>query len=233
MTSVEERGQSLNPGNVVVLLQIEYEGVTPLYFVKRGENNTGNCSYDGIEYTQLDIEVSGFKWDGQGTFPQPKLSVSNVAGILTPLLLQYEYLVGATVTVITTYEEFLDGQPGADPDQHYPPEIYTIEQPTQVNKVFVEWRLSSAIEATNLKVPARKMLREICNFKYRVPDGVGGFKTFVGECPYAGSNYFDENDNPTTAGNDKCSHRQTGCTARFGKFLPMGAFPGMSRKHAY
>lgn len=231
MSSVDERGQSLSPGNLVMLFKLELTGITPLYFVKRSV--AGDCSFGGVEYTQLDIAVSGFKWDGQGSFPTPKLSVSNVAGLLTPVLLANDYLVGARVTVITTYEEFLDGMPNADPEEMYPPEIYTIEQPTEINKTFVEWRLSSIIDQTGTKVPARTMLRDVCNLKYRVPDGSGDFMNFVGECPYVGTAYFNEKDVATTAALDKCSHRESGCVKRFGRKVPMSAFPGISRKQAY
>lgn len=236
MTSIAERSQLASPGNLVQLFQVDATilgAPSPLYFVKRGANGTGEVVFDGITYEQIDLEATGFKWDGQGAFPRPKLTVSNVGGVLTPLLVQYEYLVGASICVITTFDVYLDGGAEADPNEMYPPEYYTVDQPTDVNNVFVEWSLGSIIDQTGLMIPARVMLRDVCNFKYRIWNG-SSFTYFVKECPYTGTNYFDETDTVTTAANDKCSHRVTGCEARFGvnKRLPFGAFPGITRRRA-
>lgn len=117
MTAIETRSQSASPGNLVVLeIDMTPLGlVDTLNFVKRGANGTGTVSFGGVVYEQIDVVASGFKWDGNGTFPTPKLSVSVVNGILTPFLVQYDFLVGATVTVIT-YDVYLDGGAEADPD---------------------------------------------------------------------------------------------------------------------
>lgn len=229
---IKETVQSLSPGNKVQLFQVAYSGKPTLYFTKRGASGTGEVKFDGITYTQIDLEADGFKWDGQGTFPQPKLSVSNVSGLLTPLLVQNEYYVGAVVTVITTFEKYLDGASEADPTQTFPIEIYTIEQPTDINHAFSEWRLSSIIDQTGSKLPGRVMLRDVCNLKYRrLVNGV--LTNFPGECPYNGVSYYNENDVATTAANDKCSHRESGCSLRYGakKKKPFGAFPGISRRN--
>lgn len=238
MTDIAERSQSMSPGDIVTLFSVDLTifGIgTPLRFVKRGYRDGSPVLFGGVEYEQIDIEADGFKWDGNGTFPSPKLKISNVSGLLTPFIVNNDELIGATVTVLTTYVAYLDGQPEADPDMYYPPEIYTVEQVTEMNKVYVEWRLSSIIDQADFKIPARVMMRDVCGFKYRVWNG-SGFTLFTGECPYNGASYFDENGNPTTAANDKCSHRVvSGCEKRFGvkKVLPFGAFPGISRRHAY
>ena len=235
--TIESRSQSSAPGNLVQLFQVD---MTPcgiaetLFFVKRGAVTTGEVVFDGVTYTQIDIEAKGFRWDGSGTFPRPTLSVSTVSGLLTPYLVKYDFLIGATVTVITTFDVFLDGAAEADPAEHYPAEIYTVEQMTNANAVYVSWVLSSIIDQTGQMLPGRVMMPDICPFKYRERVS-GSFQYYNGECPYDGTDYFDENDNSTTAANDRCSHRVSGCEARYGskKALPFGGFPGISKRQSY
>lgn len=234
---IEETMQKPEPGELVTLFHLD---LTPcgssdqLYFVKRGNYGTGECVFDGVTYTQLDIEAKGFKWDGSGTFARPTLAVSTVSGILTPYLVQYGFLIGAKLTATTTFSRYLDGGVDADPTETFPPEEYRIKQLLQANSVFASWSLATVIDETNAMLPGRVMLRDVCPFKYRVRKG-STWVYFTGECPYNGTSYFDENDNATTISNDVCSRRLSGCEARFGdkQPLPFGGFPGISSRQSF
>lgn len=239
MSTIETESQSLVTGNRVTLYQLDATdlGGGVFYFTKR-KGTSGNILFGGIEYIAMDIEATGFAWDGKGAFPKPVLRVNNVGGLLTSSIINYKDLVGATITRLRTFEQFLDGQPEADPNKFMTPDYFTIEQKTLANAIFIEWRLSSVIDATGMLLPGRQILRDVCSHRYRIWTGAS-FKDVDTPgsnvtCPYKGLNYFDENDRPTSPQNDMCSKRLTGCKRRFGENgeLPTWAFPGVDRNFA-
>ena len=69
-----------------------------------------------------------------------------------------------------------------------------------------------------IKLPAREIIQNTCLWKYK-----------GGECGYTGTNYFDTNDQTTTAAKDICGKRLNSCEIRFGSTatLPYGGFPGV------
>lgn len=210
------------------------------YFTKGSRPNSPSIFFDGIEYLAIDINASGFGYDGGGAFPSPKLQVSNVTGLLTSLILTLKDLIGAKLTRIRTYEHYLDDGATPDPTQIFPIDIFTVEQKTAHNKVFIEWRLSSIVEQTDRQLPGRLILRDYCPFMYR--QWVSG-TTFIDvntvgskvTCPYTGTNYFTENNVATTAQFDKCQKTLTACSKRFGSTneIKFGGFPGVARERTY
>jgi lambda family phage minor tail protein L len=228
--------QKLTPGNLVTLYQIDTTmigGTDIFYFTKAGRPGT-TLTFDGDVYQPVDMEASGFGYDGSGAFPAPKIRVANMAGALTTIIMTLNDLIGAKLTRIRTFEQYLDDGATPDPGQTFPLDIFTVEQKTAHNKVFIEWRLSSVIEQTDRLLPGRVMLRNYCPFNYR--QWVSG-TTFIDtntvnghiKCPYTGTNYFTESDVPTTAANDKCGKTLNSCTLRFGarNEVKFGGFPGV------
>jgi lambda family phage minor tail protein L len=68
-----------------------------------------------------------------------------------------------------------------------------------------------------VKIPRRQIVQNVCSWKYRGP-----------ECGYAGSNYFNINDEVVaTLALDACGKRLGSCQLRFGEYgeLPFGGFP--------
>lgn len=218
-------------GRVVRLFRID---ITPLggpvyHFTSSYENPTP-VKYQNIEYTPIPIEAEGFEITANGMLPQPKLRLSAVNTLASALIHDYRDLVGARVTRLRTLERFLDGKPDADPDAHFPPEIYRIDRKAAHNKVMVEWDLAPAIDQEGTRLPRRQVLRDTCTWRYRIYTG-SGFDYSRATCPYTGSNYYDDMGNPTTASNDRCGKRLSDCRLRFGQnaALPFGGFPGVAR----
>ena len=88
----------------------------------------------------------------------------------------------------------------------------------------MEFTLSSPMDLQGLMIPTRQ-LHSLCTWcirnKYRTGDG----------CDYAGTNYFDKNNNPVSDPSlDECSGTLTACKLRFGENneLSFGGFPGTS-----
>ena len=106
--------QKINPSNIVELFQLQLDttihGASTTYYFHNGvsENNNSNLVFNNIEYTRLPIEASGFEFNGK-QLPRPKLTVSNILGTFTTLLLTLpQGLEGAKVTRIRTLERYID-----------------------------------------------------------------------------------------------------------------------------
>lgn len=233
MTNIRRQVQKLSTDDFVTLYELDATmlGGAVYHFTKRMRETT-YISFGGVQYTAIDVDATGFTWDGKGSFPKPTLRVSNVNGVLTAAIITLKDLVGAKLTRIRTFADHLDD--GSDPDggSYLPLDIFTVEQKTRVTAAFVEWRLSSVIDALNLQLPARPILRDVCTQRYRYYDTtLGDFVTANATCPYAGTNYYDENDKKTTKANDACGKRLTSCKVRFGEKaeLPTWAFPGVAK----
>lgn len=223
--------QSLAPGDVVVLFDIDTAplGGSDVWYLCAGTINGALPAWRGHIYTPFPLEASGFEWAGRGALPKPRLTVGNVAGLLLPAVIQYNDLVGARVTRWKTLVKYLDGQPAADPNSCFIPDIYFIDRKSQQTKGLIEFELAAALDQQGVMLPRRQLIRDNCSETYRRWNGTA----FVyGTCPYAGAARFTSKDAPTVdPAADRCSKRLTGCQARFGTAneLPFSGFPGISR----
>jgi len=240
--SIQSDKQQLSPSPIVVLYQLDAraQGLSNiLYFTKNGRVGT-TLPFDGNNYTPVDIEVTGYSTNSSGSFASPTMRVANIAGLLTSYMLTTGDFVGAKLTRIRTHETYLDDGATPDPLQTYRPDVYTVEQLTNQNKIFCEWRLSSVVEEVDRLLPGRVCMRDFCSFVYRQWDTVAGAFVDVNTagsqitCPYTGTRYFDENDKATTAANDVCGKTLNSCALRFGvrSEIKFGGFPGVGRGRA-
>jgi lambda family phage minor tail protein L len=184
--------------------------------------------FQGYEYQPFPIEAEGFAWSGRGTPPRPKLRISNIGGIVGSLLGPGGDLIGAELTRLRTFRQFLDGEPGADPNAHFEPDVWRVERKTRQDPVMVEWELASVLEQEGQRIPGRQMLRNLCTHIYRRWNGAE-FDYTDATCPYTGTAYFTEAGVPTSAPHDRCGKRLGDCRLRFGVggVLPTRAFPGI------
>ena len=190
-------------------------------------NEKGNpVVWRGVEYTPYPIQGSGFEHSKSGGEARPKLTVSNLMGLVTAAAGQYQMMLGAPVLRRQTLARFLDavnfeqGNPLADPEQE------------QISKFVVErlssWDAETAVielavpsETDGATIPCRIMMAGNCCWLYR-GDG----------CGYTGHAVADAMDMPTDdPAKDYCSGTLTGCRARFGKnaVLPFGGFPSSDK----
>ncbi|MDO9103380.1 MAG: phage minor tail protein L [Methylovulum sp.] len=181
--------------------------------------------WQGHVFTPYPIESEGFDVTAQGSPPRPKLRAANLDGVLSDLCLAYNDLVLAKLTRIKTFARFLDavnfvdGNPEADADQHYPLEVFSIERKTEENDIFIEWELRWPYDLQGVLLPGRPIAQNLCPTLYKSPD--------CGWVPVEG-HYFNQNDQPCSLVDDDCSQALTGCRLRFGakNSLPFGGFPG-------
>jgi lambda family phage minor tail protein L len=195
--------------------------------VLRFHNGTNKLSqalvWQGQTYTMLPIEAEGFELRASGSAPRPKVRVSNIFGLFGVLLDQYGNLEGATVTRKVTHARYLDAvnfpggvNPEANPDEQYPDETWTVDRMSRDDGLVLEWELASPLDLEGVTVPRRRCNALVCSSQYR-----------SAECGYTGGPVAKADDTPTTvAALDDCSLLLSGCKLRFGKVLPIAAFPG-------
>ena len=237
-TKLLQEAQKLAPDALVELYSLDTTLLTNIYGQPglgdvfnfcAGTLNSAPVRFNGIVYSPAPIEATGFEWSGQGKLPMPKLKIAAISGLAAGLTYQFGDLLGAQVTRLRTFARFLDGQPEADPTAVFEPDVFRIDRKSTQNKHYVEFELAAAFDQQGVRLPKRQVLRDACSFTYRV---YAAGQIHYGTCPYAGYSAFDAFDNPVPdITTDRCSHRLTGCMARYGQNapLPFAGFPGVAQ----
>jgi lambda family phage minor tail protein L len=230
VSAVGEELNKLAPSAVIELFELDGTatsiGVDQIYRFHAGVNEqiSGNIVWNGNTYQRYPVEATGFTYEGTGQLPRPTISISNILSLGTTLVLEYNDLVGATVTRIRTLKKYLDAtnftsgtNATADPFAEFPREIYTVDRKVAENRAVVSFELAASFDVAGVKLPRRQIIQNICPWTYK---GEG--------CGYTGTNYYDIDDNEVTnVAQDVCGHRLSSCKLRFGENaeIPYGGFP--------
>ena len=230
ISSVYADVSALDPGTIIELFELHYDstlhGSSDVLRWHAGSNAnvTGNITWNGNAYTRIPVKADGFEYTNAGSLPRPTLTVANLDGTITALLLGVNDvtagndLTGAKIKRIRTLKKFLDGESAADPYATFPIEEWYVDRKATESRDFVTFELASKLDLQGKELPNRQVVANICQWKYRSY-----------ECSYAGSSYFDVNNNSvSTLAQDACGKRLSSCKARFGENneLPFGSFPG-------
>lgn len=222
-------------GAIVDLYQLDATalGDSEIRYITNCVDEDGSViQFDGKTYTPVDFQAEGFEISGQGALPTPTIRIADVNRVFVSLANQFEDMIGAKITRIRTFDKYLDGRPTADPTAIYSHDVFYVEQKTAENRLFIEWKLASAMDHEGRKLPNRVVLRDVCLWRYRIYNAdTDDFEyPTVKPCPYTGSSYFDEFNVPTTKSKDRCSQELTGCKNRHpNQPVPFGGFPGVGR----
>lgn len=232
---IAAQSQSLTPGTLIELFILD---LTPIgtavkyYFTPTGMPDY-TVRFDGEDYTYAPISLTGIERTINGDPPNPRAMLPNMDKFTSALVVQYNDLVGAQVTRMRTYKDFLDGEPLADPLAVISRDLYTIEQKLNLNNIFGEFALRPLYALDGKYLPGRVCLKEVCMHRYRLMDPVTGEPDYTkATCPYVGTTYFMRDGTATLdARLDACGKSLNDCTERFGEagVLPFRGFPGMSR----
>lgn len=179
-----------------------------------------NIIFRGQEYQAYPIQGSNFERSVEGASNRPTLAVSNLFGLLTALINDFDDCLGAKVKRIQVYAKYLDREnfwndenPTADPNMCVI-SYFIIEQISQLTAEGASFVLAIPSELDGLLLPARSVMANTCGFVYRSP-----------ECGYNGVPVANEKDQPVTRiEDDKCSKCISGCrlrnnVRRFGGFI--------------
>jgi lambda family phage minor tail protein L len=232
----------LDAGSIVYLYIIDFNPVgqnVKLYFTP-SDSAGGNIVFGGQTYLALPIEMGGFEKSSEAGPPEPTLTIANVNKGGNSLLTTYNDLLGAKITRILTFTNFLDFladgvtvNPTADATAMIMPEIWFIEQKVTNTPIIISWRLKSVLDLNGKMIPARLILKSVCSRIYRVWDSVNSVFSYSlnNACPYSGAAKFTRQGVTTTDPTlDFCSKDVPGCAARFGSAtLPGWFFPGVTR----
>jgi lambda family phage minor tail protein L len=188
----------------------------------------------GVRYYPAPIEIEGYDRGGLGAPPQPVLRVGDVLGQVGPWVWGAQDILGAQVTRTLVLRDWLDDGVDPDPTGQVLVDVHRIEQKIR-QQTFgaVEWQLVARFDQAGRQIPARTIVRDVCELRYRVWDSVGGaFDYTLATCPYVGANLFDVTNAVTVLeGEDRCSKNLKGCDLRFpDQPLPTTAFPGVGRR---
>jgi len=230
ISSVYQDVSSFAPNAIIELFELELDqnlhGSNDTYYFHAGVNAnvTGNIIWNNNVYIRLPIQAEGFDYSSSGTLPRPTLTVSNLGGEISALLLLANAITpgndlgAAEVRRIRTLKKYLDGEPAADPYAKFPDEIWYVDRKAAETRDIVQWELASKFDLPGMMLPKRQIIANICQWQYR-----------SAECSYTGSNFFNANDQVVgTLAQDKCGKRLGSCRLRFGlnSPLPFGSFPG-------
>lgn len=220
--------QSLSPSAVIELFILDSSGLPEggLMYFHAGTNALYQpIVWQGNTYVALPVEAEGFSITTQGTLPRPKIRVANVDGLLSAAVAAGDDLIGAKVTRKRTFSKYLDAvnfpggvNPDADEYQHFPDDVWYVEQKIAETRHVIEWELASAVDLQGVQLPARQVIQNSCPWVYRGP-----------ECSYTGDP-FDVNDLPCVLSADFCAKRLGSCRVRHPNVIvPFGGFPGSTR----
>lgn len=237
MSNINSEAQSLSPSGIINLFTVDAAPVGgPLLHFVMGSEQNDPVTFGGVEFQPIDIQFEGLETSGVGALPTPTIRISNIDGLAQAMVMTWGELLGCTLYRMRTYRRFLDGQPDADPEAFFGPDIFRFERRTTENSVYIEWELSASIDQEGKMLPGRTVIRNTCLWRYRFFNPSSRqFDYSKAECPYTGDEYFDINDLPVSnPGADEPSRRLSCCRARFGRNnpLPFGGFPGVQRVNA-
>lgn len=175
--------------------------------------------WQGQTYEPFPIESTGFEMTSAGSLPRPTLRASNIGGFLGAFLRSLKDGLGAKITRKRTLGKYLDavnfpgGNAYADPNTHFPDEMFLISRKVSENPMFVEIELAVPFDVSGVQIPWRQVIAGTCQWVYRGYD-----------CGYAGPPVYGD---PVYPGQDLCGKTLTSCKLRFGELgvLPTSAFP--------
>ena len=183
---------------------------------------TGGLVWNGNTYSWFPIQAEGFEMNGNGTLPRPTLTMSNLLGTITGLILSLPRgIEGAKVTRIRTLARYLDADnfPGGvspyspDPTAEFPRQVFYVDRTALENRDVVQFELASVFDLSGVRAPKRECVSTYCPWVYRDPE----------TCQYNGTQYFDVDDNPVaTLAEDVCGKRLSSCERRFGQIVRTG-----------
>ncbi len=225
--------QSLEQEAKVYLYQLDLTkiGVPQILYFAPHTLEGSPLVFGGNTYTYASVTLTGLKISADGTPSNPKLFITNVTKLAASLVTQYQDLVGARVTRIVTFKNFLDGQSQADPNATLRTDVFKVVMKRNMNPIYGEFAVRPMHSLEGRKLPGRLCMKKICSARYRTANN-GGFDYNDATCPYTDAGMYSQDGTPVqSVALDDCPHNLQGCATRYGEdaVLPIHAFPAMDQ----
>ena len=216
--TIETDIQTPSPGDKVELFELDASILGGSVHRFCSSVNEGSAiAWQTNTYMPMPVIASGFDLVSKGALPTPTLKLRDATGIFRAKLTRYQ-----------TFRKYLDGEAQADPNAHFPVDIYYVERKTKQIGIEIEWQLAAKMDQQGKKLPGRIVLKNVCDYVYRIWGG-SAFDYSKATCPYTGTDYFDQAGNVSAQADDVCGQRLSDCQLRYGKAaLPFRGFPGVS-----
>ncbi len=224
--TIEGKLQALEPGAMVELFVVDASALGGDIVRFHRYTQQGIIYWDDEEYSPWPIETEGFAKTSDQP-PTPKLTIANLDGSISELCRLYDDLLGATVTRIRTFGEYLDAanfggvNPTADPTEHFPHEVWYIERKSSESNDVVQFELASALDLNGVRLPRRQIIANYCSSMSN-----GGYRGPY--CGYTGDPVAKADDTPTSdPAEDRCGGKLSSCRLREWPdgILNFGGFP--------
>ena len=187
--------------------------------------------FGGRTWTSHPVQLTGLNWRSGLQAMRPVLQLSAGDDRLRRAAAS-DLLRGARLTRLTTWHTELDPPVGTGGGACFAPDLWLVDRIAWFDTDHLRLDLTARVSLAGRQLPARVMLRDLCQHHYRRYDPVAARFDYTGvTCPYVGSASFDATGRPVSdPADDRCSLRlETGCKKRFTAELPFFGFPGLSQ----
>ena len=180
---IHDEIMKLEPSALITLYRINLDAKISggNYYFHSGENGFGKTiKYKNQDYYYHPIKVEGFDYVDEA-LPRPTLTVDNSDSFFGLKTEFFEDFIGYKFTRIRTFVRFLhaDNFPnsvnpfGPGGEQSFPEEVYVINKKNVENQSVIQFELVSPLEKEGGEIPNRKVVFNVCQWRYRHPEGCG------------------------------------------------------------
>lgn len=197
--SIQKEIFELEPSTLITLYEIVLLGHGESYRFHNGENGLNTkIKFNNKEYYYIPIKASGFDYS-DSQLPRPTLTADNTDSFFGLKARYFKDFVGFPVKRTRTFVKFLDGDNfpnntnpfGVNTGMSFPVENYIVNKKTAETQNIIQFELASPLEKENAFIPSRKVVFNVCQWRYR--DSIG--------CGYNGPPKSDGNGNPLISNN--------------------------------
>jgi len=221
--SIQKEIFELEPSTLINLYEIVLLDHNESYRFHSGENGIHTkLKFNNKDYYYIPIKAEGFDYS-DSQLSRPTLTADNTDSFFSLKAKFFKDFIGFPLKRTRTFVKFLDDSNfpnnknpfGVNTGISFPIEHFIINKKTAETQNVIQFELVSPLEKENAFIPNRKVVFNVCQWRYR--DGVG--------CGYSGGPKSDGNGNPITATNTSISDYDATKTYSSGTAVIVRALP--------
>lgn len=157
--TIKEQITEAYVGEVVELFVLDTTPIGGSMIYRYTPSSHTPISFSGHEYIPLPIAMQGLDRNLDSAPGRVALTLSSMNSMIFASIISLGDLVGARVTYIRTFKNFLDGQPQGGSNQSFPVQRFVIYQKTMFSPQGIEFILTTEIDRPNVMLPLRQCLK--------------------------------------------------------------------------